>query len=218
MPPLRKYLNLNRIEFDQDISGGMCPFLKESCRQFDPSKVQSDLDAQAAVILVLEQKVTETASLHVAAKKSLQGLEASETRLGAKRVQQGRDIVKYVADFNSAVPTDVILAYDRLIVWEPKLAAAARIPAVPSAPVQSGQVVLLQTNLEQFKSTTDARWKDAVTEIAIRLKISDQDKTARQADQSSLDHFSFQATALQKETASLLKNAEAKTGEAKRLD
>ena len=40
----------------QEIAGGICPFLKEQCRQFDPSKVEGDLREKSAAIELLQKK------------------------------------------------------------------------------------------------------------------------------------------------------------------
>ncbi len=40
----------------QEIQGGICPFLREQCRQFDPSKVEVDLRERSAAIEDLQKK------------------------------------------------------------------------------------------------------------------------------------------------------------------
>jgi len=40
----------------QEIRDGICPFLKEQCRQFDPSKVEGDLKEKSATIEILQKK------------------------------------------------------------------------------------------------------------------------------------------------------------------
>jgi DNA repair protein SbcC/Rad50 len=40
----------------QEISDGICPFLKEQCRQFDPLKVEGDLKEQGVTIEILKNK------------------------------------------------------------------------------------------------------------------------------------------------------------------
>ena len=202
----------------KDISGGMCPFLKESCRQFDPSKVQSDLDVQATVIVALERRVTESAPLYAAAKKNLRAIETSETRLGAKREQQLRNISKYITDFTTLLPAEVVLARDRLKTWQTNLADLPQMPSIPAGQVGSDQVADLQSSVDQFKATTIGWWNGADAAIVSHLQISDHEKTSRQTNQNALDHLSRQLPALQKEAANLLKNAEAKTEEAARLD
>jgi len=86
------------------------------------------------------------------------------------------------------VPADAIAAYDRLRVWETKLPNAAAMPALPAGAVGTDELALVHTNLEHCKGTTDARWKSADAEIAIRLQAFEQERTARRADQTTLDH------------------------------
>jgi exonuclease SbcC len=40
----------------QEIAGGICPFLKEQCRQFDSSRVEVDLKEKSETIQILQQK------------------------------------------------------------------------------------------------------------------------------------------------------------------
>lgn len=202
----------------KDIAGGLCPFLKESCRQFDPAKVQSDLDTQSSVIQALETQVTQATATHTEAKRQLKTLETTETKIIAKREQQARDIGKYLADCRTVVPADAVEAYDRLRTWEPGLYNAAIVPTIPSGAVDVPALELLQANLGQFKTTASARWLDDDARIATRLEAAEKEKEVRQSEQTSLDHLSRQATATQKESATLGKNAEAKSTEARRLD
>ncbi len=40
----------------QEIGGGICPFLKEQCRQFDPTRVEVDLKEKSATIQILQHQ------------------------------------------------------------------------------------------------------------------------------------------------------------------
>lgn len=67
----------------QEIGNGICPFLKEQCRQFDPSKVEIDLQEQRAVIEVLQRN-------REGADSALRGRKLSRKN-AAKRSRIGQD-------------------------------------------------------------------------------------------------------------------------------
>ncbi len=53
----------------EQIAGGVCPFLKEGCRQFDPAKVQADLAIYEREIAVLEGALDAARKAHEQARK-----------------------------------------------------------------------------------------------------------------------------------------------------
>jgi exonuclease SbcC len=64
-----------------EIAGGVCPFLKEQCRQFDRAKVRGDLRAQDANIQAAEGRLAEAREAHRRAKKQLEAATAQHTQL-----------------------------------------------------------------------------------------------------------------------------------------
>jgi exonuclease SbcC len=89
------------------ISGGVCPFLKEKCRQFNPKAIQSDLNALEKEWSEFKRLHQDSVAEHERAKKSLLGTVSGITnKLSAKfeqedlkfqkcdreRVAQGRDL------------------------------------------------------------------------------------------------------------------------------
>jgi exonuclease SbcC len=71
----------------EEIRDGICPFLKEHCRQFDPSKVESDLREKGATIEILENKRGIAESALRAAQSEHQQQREEEAILGKKRSQ-----------------------------------------------------------------------------------------------------------------------------------
>jgi exonuclease SbcC len=59
------------------ISGGVCPFLKEKCRQFDPNSIQSDLNAMEKQHRDFRRGYQESAAEHERARKNFLGTVSS---------------------------------------------------------------------------------------------------------------------------------------------
>jgi len=63
------------------ITGGVCPFLKEKCRQFDPKAVQSDIAEREQQIREIGKQAQELAETHGRAKQHAEQLSRAETEL-----------------------------------------------------------------------------------------------------------------------------------------
>lgn len=83
----------------EEIGGGICPFLKEQCRQFDPSKVAGDLKEKSATIEILEKKRQIAESALHAAQTDHETQRLEENSLAVKSNQ----LVQTVADLSSAL-------------------------------------------------------------------------------------------------------------------
>ncbi len=68
----------------EEIRGGICPFLKETCRQFDPSKVEGDLRQKRATIAYLRENIESAESALSAAKIDCEQLRREERNLAGK--------------------------------------------------------------------------------------------------------------------------------------
>jgi exonuclease SbcC len=71
----------------QEIRDGICPFLKEQCRQFDPSKVEGDLKEKSATIETLQKKIEMAESGLSSAQSEHEQRRNEEQSLARKRVQ-----------------------------------------------------------------------------------------------------------------------------------
>jgi len=82
----------------EEIRGGVCPFLKEKCRQFDPSKVEVDLRQKRATIACLRKNIESAESALYVAKIERERLQWEERNLAGKSSQ----LELMAADFSSA--------------------------------------------------------------------------------------------------------------------
>ena len=88
-------------QLDQ-IRGGVCPFLKEKCPQFDPSKVEGDLSQKRAAIEYLRTNIESAESTLDAAKIDREQLLREEKDLAGKKSRL------------ELMTTDLFSAFDRL--------------------------------------------------------------------------------------------------------
>lgn len=72
------------------ISGGMCPFLKTKCLQFDPGAVQSDVTKHDAAIADAAKQQRKAASDHQRAADALAEASAAVRRLAESKVEETR--------------------------------------------------------------------------------------------------------------------------------
>jgi DNA repair protein SbcC/Rad50 len=86
----------------EEINEGVCPFLKEKCRQFDPSKVEGDLRQKMATIAYLRKDIESAESALCGAKSECEQLSQEERNLARKRSQLEQ------------MAADLSLAFDRL--------------------------------------------------------------------------------------------------------
>jgi exonuclease SbcC len=74
-----------------EIAGGMCPFLKDRCRQFNPAQVTGDLRAKDRAIEELEKRLSAERAAHREARTRLDRLTVHEAQrasaLAAQRTQ-----------------------------------------------------------------------------------------------------------------------------------
>jgi DNA repair protein SbcC/Rad50 len=68
----------------EEIRGGICPFLRERCRQFDPAKVEGDLRQKRATMAYLRKNIESAESALDAAKTGCEQLRREERNLAGK--------------------------------------------------------------------------------------------------------------------------------------
>ena len=85
----------------EQISGGVCPFLKEKCQQFDPKKVRSDVSMRETEIKSLANEQAEASEAHKRTKALVEKLAKDEAALSQLRKSIRQDVESFVAAHNS---------------------------------------------------------------------------------------------------------------------
>jgi DNA repair protein SbcC/Rad50 len=170
----------------EEIKEGVCPFLKEKCRQFDPSKVEGDLRQKIATIAYLRKNIESAESALCAAKSEREQLSQEERNLARKSSQL------------ELMAVDLSLAFDRL-GWDAIRAAVNRlskwIPNFQPMPDWSKPIVFEgadasilerrhRQNVVYFTEINDW-WRTIENGIQARVGAFQEEDRRRNADQQN---------------------------------
>jgi exonuclease SbcC len=197
----------------KEISGGLCPFLKEQCRQFDPTKVQADLEQQAGVVASIKTEVGQAKTAHQKAQTELAELRKLQGKITGKEAELSRAVAGYVDGSESLVPETVTEALAWLVAWEPQIAMMPQVPKLPTENLRPQTVADLQQQFEAFVQATEARWESSDDKIKARLKASNEEAQVRRGQEVALSQSSEQLARIQKEVQGLAQKAVAKETE-----
>lgn len=129
-----------------EITGGVCPFLKERCQQFDPAKVSGDLRVKDAAIKALDERLPRVREAHRQAKARLDKLTVDEAQRVLALENQRRHAAEIAAEMQ-------VLAEKAAA----KTAEAAKLRAEAEAIAHAGAV--LDEKLKPF-ATLDAELRE----------------------------------------------------------
>lgn len=200
------------------ISGGVCPFLKETCKQFNPGKVQQDLTALAKQIQDKQAAQQAAVLAHNAATKVLQPLDAAEKQLGPKKSQWQSEVQKCREEMASLLPADVEASVDRLRAW------AAAINPLPAATAFPGDSITLeslanaQRELDEYVQTASVWWNKAASCVQDGLATFKRLEQERMREENAAKTLSEQFQKLNKEIADLSDKAKTRQQNAQKLD
>lgn len=88
------------------LQSGICPFLKETCRQFDPARVQEDLRLQAERGKALATAMTAAAESARAAAKSREQAERHHHRMAEREKAAQSDALRLTKALGSLLPPE----------------------------------------------------------------------------------------------------------------
>jgi exonuclease SbcC len=117
------------------IRGGLCPFLKEQCRQFDPGKIQADVSAGEKEIERLGREQAESVARHRQAKLSLERLAKQEAGLAQLRKSAEQGIEAMAAKHNRLFPGTLRDHFNGLFSYLMRPADLFEVPSL--APVDA---------------------------------------------------------------------------------
>jgi exonuclease SbcC len=193
----------------EEIGGGICPFLKERCRQFDPTKVRADLDQQKLAVTVLEKEAEQNGKAHQKAEHALGALRTAHGKISGMETELTEALESYRDGLQSLSSDESAAAYEWLLAW------AMELTAMPTA---SAKVVNLHEQLATFVSETKAWWEKTSGAIKTRVKAFNEQAKTRNAEESTLGQYSEQLIRLNKEIQGLSQKAATKETEAKQHD
>jgi exonuclease SbcC len=118
----------------EEIRDGICPFLKEQCRQFDPSKVEGDLRKKSAMIEILQNQRGIAESALRAAQREHQQQRDEEVIIGKRRSQLEHMVEELSCAFERLAWDKAGESVNRLREWIQPLRP---IPACAHDPAES---------------------------------------------------------------------------------
>jgi DNA repair protein SbcC/Rad50 len=188
----------------EEIRGGICPFLKEKCRQFDPSKVEGDLRQKRATIAYLRKNIESAESALHAAKIDREQLRQEERNLAGK---SGR---------LELMAADLFSAFDRL-EWDAIRTAAKglrqwiqNVQPMPDFPrpvvVEGADASILESrhrqNVVYFMELNDW-WRAVEHGVQARIGAFLEEDRRRSADQQDEANGTGQLRRIESEISKL---------------
>jgi len=210
--------NASLSEQLNQIRGGVCPFLKETCRQFDPAKVVADLANLGMDVTRLGKAVADANTRHEAAQKVLTLLVAAENQLAEKRRQLTGDLARYREEFGSLIPSGLMEALRRLRTWDEELGFEPDLAALPEGDIVPQTVIGLERSVATFVAEVNSWWTATQPRIEERLGAAEKAKAERTRKEADVRNLSGQLASLHDELTRLGQDAGKKDREATRLD
>ena len=202
----------------EEIGGGICPFLKDKCRQFDPSKIKADLEQQKMAITGLEKESEQNGKAHQIAEQTLGELRTANGRISKTETELAEALETYREGLQSLTSDDAVASYEWLLTWESKLTAMPTASKISAKKIDSAKVAALQEQLTIFVSEAKAWWEKTSGAIKTRIKAFNDEEKTRNAQESTFSQYSEQLIRLNTEIQGLTHKAATKETEAKQHD
>ena len=154
----------------QQINGGVCPFLKEPCKQFDPAKIKQDLTNLDAELEQLKAKQESARNALDAAKKSLDPLEHAQKEIPGKRERLQEEVGKCRKEMAALLPAAVSQTLAWLHTWDVRTSTAPEVPVLPLNHISMEMLAGTATALSVFVRDSETWAKATVQIIRDRLK------------------------------------------------
>ncbi|MFT4691728.1 MAG: AAA family ATPase [Verrucomicrobiia bacterium] len=203
-------------QLDQ-IAGGVCPFLKESCQQFDAQKVQSDLSA-------MEQEITDGAKLLAdceqaaeEASKTFDTLKEARAQLPPKQESLAAESLDLGEELQALLPQEITDAVGKLRPWDERIDSLPGALSVPEA-IRPEDVARLQESATEFTDKADEWWQRVDEFFGEREASQQKAVQERNRAEQNLEQLQELKDGLAKEVKHLAEDAQAKLVNAQKLD
>ncbi|MEA3209818.1 MAG: repair protein SbcC/Rad50 [Chthoniobacter sp.] len=205
----------------EEIGGGVCPFLKERCQQFDPAKVRGDLREKESAFKSLGKQLLAARETHRQAKAALDKLAAQEAQLGQVRKNFDQRFAEFLAEHNALHAASTREAACRLAKLLEGVAPFETLPPViretcfqnDGSTWRTGAASEISRAGSAFADGARA-WLDGIAPaLKTRFTDFDAERDQRLAHERDLNHHDRQLEVLSREIESLTARAEAKTQE-----
>ena len=205
-----------KAQLDQ-IAGGICPFLKESCRQFDPAKVQADLSALEEEIADDQKLVFKSEEAFKETYKSLKAQQKQQTQWESKQESIDSNLKPFQIELEALLLENLGDAVTRLRAWDERIEAFPKTPSIPES-VEPERVIQIAESVSIFASKAIEWWQQVDEVFDEREVAQHKARQERTRQEEKLKQLRSQKENLTKEINHLSSNVETKLAEAKKLD
>jgi DNA repair protein SbcC/Rad50 len=186
---LRQQIAVSNAEHDalrkqlQEIRGGICPFLKEQCQQFDPSKVEGGLKEKRAAIELLQEKRRIAESALRAAQTEHERRRKEEEDLAGKRSRLEHLFVEFSSAFERIDWGKTREAVNELRGW------IQQVPPMPECPVPRAKAVEADAFESSHQQNVDylnelqTWWRGTENLVQARINAVLEEEGRRKSDQ-----------------------------------
>jgi exonuclease SbcC len=200
----------------QEIGGGICPFLKEKCRQFDPSKVRADLEEQKLAIKVLAKEAEQKGKVQQESELALGELRTAQAKISQMELELAEALESYSDGLRSLVSDGAVKSSEWLAGWAAEPGRLPTTPKLSPKKIDPARVAILQEQIATFGNEAKAWWVGTNTAIRTRIKTFNEEAKVRKAQESTLREYAEQLVRLNAEVQGLSQKAIAKESEAKK--
>lgn len=205
-----------KAQLDQ-ISGGVCPFLKEACNQFDLAKVKSDLSNMELEIAKGEKIFADWEEATEKTAEALNVLKEEQAQLKPKQESLDSDSEDLLEEFKSLLPKRISDAAGKLRAWDETIDSMPGSPSVQKE-IKPENVVELSNKVSLFTDKAENWWQRLEQIVEEKKETHKAVKKERACDEQNLAQLRERKNELTTEGKNLTEEAEAKLNKAKRLD
>jgi exonuclease SbcC len=123
----------------EQISGGVCPFLKEKCRQFDSAKIRADVDERQKQLEEAEGKYHKSVETYQQARRGLEKATREEATVRQLQESIREKAAAFLEAHNNILPLSVQEHWNGLAEWLAQV-GEVRLEPLPQATFESSAV------------------------------------------------------------------------------
>ena len=140
------------------ISGGVCPFLKETCRQFDPKKVQGDLTSAEQAVAELTAKVATAQAALEKAKAVWEPLQVASSQIAGKQESLASRRADFLDELSDFFPEQIRQSMDALSQWAEPIEPPPGYFELPSTALTPEVTTKLHASVTVFVTQIRVWW------------------------------------------------------------
>lgn len=167
----------------REIRDGICPFLKDRCRQFDPSKVEGDMKDKSATIEFLERKGGIAEAAFRAAQIEHEGRCEEEQNLARKSTQLEQMSIDFLSAFERLAWGKTGELVNGLRQWAQEVQAMPECPAPQAKAVDAEIFERIHQQKVDYLKELKTWWQRTEQVVQERINAVLEEERRRGSDQ-----------------------------------